>query len=326
MNKILVIQTAFIGDVILATPVVEALHRQFPEAAIDFLLRKGNEGLLVGHPYIRRVIVWNKKEEKLKNQLRIIRALRKEHYDVAINLQRFLSTGIFTAFSGANVRIGFKKNPLSRFFTHQIDHEIGTGKHEVERNLELLKPITGNKEWEKRPVLYPSDKDFAAVEKFKTGRYVCMAPTSVWFTKQWPAEKWEELIETIASDTKVYLLGGPPDTQACESIASKFPTKVESLAGKLNFLESAALMKNAAMNYVNDSAPMHIASAMNAPTTAIFCSTVPNFGFGPLSDSSRVVEVTEPLPCRPCGLHGYKACPEGHFKCALNISIKQVNS
>ena len=269
MNKILVIQTAFIGDVILATPVVEALHRQFPDAAIDFLLRKGNEGLLVGHPNIRRVIVWNKKEEKLKNQLRIIRALRKEHYDVAINLQRFLSTGIFTAFSGANVRIGFKKNPLSRFFTHQIDHEIGTGKHEVERNLELLRPITGNKEWEKRPVLYPSDKDFAAVEKFKTGRYVCIAPTSVWFTKQWPAEKWEELIETIASDTKVYLLGGPPDTQACESIASKFPTKVESLAGKLNFLESAALMKNAAMNYMNDSAPMHIASAMNAPTTAI---------------------------------------------------------
>ena len=122
MNKILVIQTAFIGDVILATPLVEALHQAFPKATIDFLLRKGNEGLLVGHPYLRRVIVWNKKEEKLKNQLRIIRELRKEHYDVAINLQRFLSTGIFMVLSGANVRIGFKKNPLSQFFTHQIEH------------------------------------------------------------------------------------------------------------------------------------------------------------------------------------------------------------
>ena len=82
-------------------------------------------------------------------------------------------------------------------------------------------------------------------------------------------------------------------------------------------------MESAAMNYVNDSAPLHIASAMNAPVMAVFCSTVPAFGFGPLNANGRILERKEPLSCRPCGLHGYKACPEAHFKCALEIDVER---
>jgi heptosyltransferase II len=89
-------------------------------------------------------------------------------------------------------------------------------------------------------------------------------------------------------------------------------------------LGTAALMEGAQMNYVNDSAPLHIATAMNAPVTAVFCSTIPAFGFGPLNPNGRIVELTEKLDCRPCGLHGYAACPKGHFKCALEISVAQV--
>jgi len=99
-----------------------------------------------------------------------------------------------------------------------------------------------------------------------------------------------------------------------------------NLSGKLSFLESAALMQGAVMNFVNDSAPMHMASAMNAPVTAVYCSTVPSFGFGPLSDKSFVVETLEKLSCRPCGLHGYKDCPQGHFKCAYSIANKKLQS
>jgi heptosyltransferase-2 len=80
------------------------------------------------------------------------------------------------------------------------------------------------------------------------------------------------------------------------------------------------------MNYVNDSAPMHFASAVNAPVTAIYCSTIPAFGYGPLSDNSNIVETHEQLSCRPCGLHGYKACPQGHFKCAFGITNEQLLS
>jgi heptosyltransferase-2 len=96
------------------------------------------------------------------------------------------------------------------------------------------------------------------------------------------------------------------------------------MAGQLTFLESAALMKGAVMNFVNDSAPMHLASSINAPVAAVFCSTVPSFGFGPLSEKSYVVQSSEKLNCRPCGLHGHKKCPQGHFKCATTISIQSM--
>ncbi|MEO8414223.1 MAG: glycosyltransferase family 9 protein, partial [Ginsengibacter sp.] len=81
---------------------------------------------------------------------------------------------------------------------------------------------------------------------------------------------------------------------------------------------------NAAMNYTNDSAPLHFASAIDAPVTAIFCSTVPAFGFYPLSAKSFIVETKEILPCRPCSLHGLKACPLGHFKCAYTIETSRL--
>ena len=96
------------------------------------------------------------------------------------------------------------------------------------------------------------------------------------------------------------------------------------LAGKLNFLSSAALMKGAKMNYSNDSAPLHFASATDAPITAIFCSTVPEFGFYPLSEKSIIVQTELQLSCKPCTLHGKKACPLGHFKCGVTIETQKL--
>jgi heptosyltransferase-2 len=115
----------------------------------------------------------------------------------------------------------------------------------------------------------------------------------------------------------VYLLGAPSDGDTCNRIlAAANCSNVKSLAGQLNFLQSAALMQTAVMNYVNDSAPMHFASSVNAPVTAIYCSTIPAFGYGPLSDKKHIVEVKQALDCRPCGIHGRKECPKGHFNCA----------
>ncbi len=118
------------------------------------------------------------------------------------------------------------------------------------------------------------------------------------------------------------MLGGPSDVIANDYLlASAFQDNVINLAGDLSFLESAALIKGAKMNYVNDSGPMHMATAVNAPVTAFYCSTVPSFGFGPLSDDSTVIQVDEELTCRPCGLHGKKTCPKKHFKCGHNITL-----
>lgn len=320
MQKILVIQTAFIGDAILASAVLEKLHQYFPSLQLDLLVRKGNESLFKDHPYLTNCIVWNKQEGKYKSLFALRKRIRAEQYDKVINLHRFASSGFITAFSGAKEKIGFDKNPFSFMFTKKIKHEIGNGKHEVERNQKLIEAFT-DKQFAK-PKLYPAFSNFEKVKEYKTGEYVCMTPSSVWFTKQLPKHKWVELCDKLPETTAIYLLGAPGDTMMCEEIMTKSKhNRTVNLCGKLGLLDSCALMKDAQMNYVNDSGPLHLASAMNAPTTAFFCSTVPAFGFTPLADNSKVIETTKSLDCRPCGLHGYKQCPKGHFDCGNTIEV-----
>ncbi len=319
---VLVIQTAFIGDVILATALLEQIHQQWPDAQIDVLVRKGNESLLANHPFLNQVLIWDKKGAKYQGLWQLLVEIRQAHYDIVLNLQRFGATGLLTALSGAEQTVGFVKNPFSRFFTHRVPHRLEPGLHEVDRNAQLLASINVKTTTRIRPKLYPKPTDYDAVRPYQSVSYYCIAPTSVWFTKQFPAQKWIEFIRKVPTETVVYLLGAPSDLAACEHIRHEsVRDTIINLAGKLSLLQSAALMQGAAMNYVNDSAPMHLCSAVNAPTTAIFCSTVPAFGFGPLADNARVVETPEPLNCRPCGLHGHRACPLGHFRCALTIEL-----
>ena len=320
----LLIQTAFIGDVILMTALLEYLALHEPTTPVDVLVRRGNESLLAGNPHVRNVLIWDKKHRKYANLWQLLRQVRATGSGRVVTLQRFASTGFLTAFSGAAERVGFAKNPFSRFFTRRVRHAIGDGTHEVTRNLRLLTDTAPTPMVP--PRLYLSATDEAAAASYATiGPYICLAPTSVWFTKQYPEEKWLELLAALPIGLRVYLLGGPPDVAACERLAAASGrANVTSLAGQLGLLASAALMRGAVMNYVNDSAPMHLCSAVGAPVTAVFCSTVPAFGFGPLSSVSFVVETPEALACRPCGLHGHAACPLGHFRCAHGIEVGQL--
>jgi len=323
---ILIIQTAFIGDVVLATGILEKLHVYFPDAKIDFLVRKGNEGLLKDHPFLNELLIWDKKAGKMKNLFKLLKYIRSKQYDKVINIQRFAATGILTAFSNAKEKIGYDKNPLSAFFTVRVPHIISNESHplhEIDRCNDLVKHFTDDKVF--KPKLHPSQKNIEAVSAYKRASYICIAPASVWFTKQYPAEKWMEFISKVSLHVHVYLIGAPGDKELCDFIRRRTAHPfVENLCGQYNFLQSAALQKDALMNYVNDSAPMHFASAVNAPVTAVYCSTLPSFGFGPLSDKSFIVEIKEPLECRPCGLHGLKACPLGHFNCAYKIEDDQL--
>ena len=333
-KRILVLQTAFIGDVILATALLEKLHIFYPQSQIDILVRKGNESLFENHPYLNKVLIWEKKQQKLKNMLAIIGEIRKGKYNYLINCQRFLSSGLFTIFSGAKFTVGFDKNPLSFLFNKSIKHEIN-GLHETERNQKLIEFLTDS--IPSKPKLYPPSlstltSNFSLLTSqlssvnSQLSTFITISPASVWFTKQYPVEKWIEFINKIPQNIAVVLLGGKTDTDLCQTIADRVQRKdnIFIQAGKLSLLESAALMKAAVMNYVNDSAPMHLCSAVNAPVCAVYCSTVPEFGFGPLSERSFIVQYPGDLYCRPCGLHGHKQCPEEHFKCALDIDIKRL--
>ena len=313
MKKILIIQTAFLGDVILATPIISELKRIFPDTKIDFLVKKGNQSLLENNPHLDNIFTFDKSNGKWKNIARLIKQFRKERYDLVINLQRFSSSGIISGFSKGKKIYGFKKNPMSFLFSKKFSHEIGDGTHEVERNLSIIQEFGAKKIV--RPSLFPSENDQVAVSQYQEKKYYCLAPASVWFTKQLPKHKWVELIHQLPKDANIYLIGAPNDSNLCDEIITDAKQEnVKLLCGELSLLQSAALMQKAERSYVNDSGPLHLASSVNAKVTAFFCSTVPSFGFGPLSDDSIVKEVQN-LDCKPCGLHGHKECPKGDFKC-----------
>jgi heptosyltransferase II len=309
--------------VILSTGVLEHLHKHMPNARIDVLVRSGNESLFDAHPFVHRVYSWDKKQQKYRNLVRLLGAIQDEHYDAVINLQRHTASALLTILSGAKQTAGFDESFLSRFFTFRVKHRMGKAgdvdySHEVQRCIELTKP------WAPLeftlPKLYPSLKDEAAIAHYAREPFITISPSSVWMTKQTPPEVWKKLIS--ATKVNIYLLGAPSDVAQCASLAEDH-AHVEVLAGKLSLLQSAALMSHAQMNYTNDSAPLHLCSAVDAPITAVFCSTIPEFGFGPLSHRSKVVQTREQLDCRPCGIHGRAACPKGHFKCG-NIHLSDL--
>ena len=324
MKKILIIQTASIGDVILTTPFLESLHHNYPDATVDMVVKKGTESLFASHPFLGKMYIWDKSERKLKNLYAILKEIQSERYDLVVNVQRFFLTGMLTAFSRAKYTVGFNKNPFSIFFSLRVKHKIREGEyHETERNLKLIEHLV--KDTLQKPRLYPSPQDDALTSQYKTHQYICVAPASLWFTKQYPAEKWVEFVRELPADLYVYFLGSPSDFDLCDGIINDSGHQnALNLAGKLKLLETTSLQRDARMNFVNDSAPMHLASSVNAPVTAIFCSTVTSFGFGPLSDNSVVLETDEKLDCRPCGLHGLKECPEKHFKCAISIEKEKL--
>ncbi len=324
-KRFLVIQTASIGDVILATALIEKLHKCYPEARLDFLVKKGCEGLLQGHPYINKVLIWEKRAGKYRGLFALLQEIRASKYHGVINPHRYFSSGFLTAFSKARIRSGFKQNPLSLFFTFRVAHRIGGSHplHETGRNQLLLGPLDEGSA--AMPALYPTTADMERVKAYQSAPYITVAPCSLWFTKQFPAEKWIAFLNALPQGFKVYLTGSTTDSPLLEAIrqASKGP-EVINLAGQLSLLETAALMKGARMNFTNDSAPLHLATATASPLTAIFCSTIPGFGFGPLQAEAVVIETEEPLACRPCGLHGHQRCPERHFKCAGSIPITKL--
>lgn len=324
MKRFLIIQTAFIGDVILATPLFSELKRIYPGCEVDVLVRKGNESLLRHNPSVNSIFILDKKKGKYKTIFFFIRQFRAKKYDEMINLHRFTSTGLITVLSRAKSTVGFQKNPLSFLYSKKIEHSLDKGLHEVERNLLCIKHHGAVSK--KRPEIFPSNEDYSFVSSFQNSTYYCLAPASVWFTKQLPEQKWIELGKKLVGKGKVYLLGGQGDAEFCERIRKSIDSPAcENLAGRFTFLQSAALFQQANMNYVNDSGPLHFCSAVNAPVTAFFCSTTPKFGFGPLSDLSYIIESKTELPCKPCGLHGYKSCPKNHFKCGIDIKIDLVN-
>lgn len=321
MKKILIIQTASIGDVILATALTESIKKNDDNINVDFLVKSSCKSILENNDSVRKVFDWNKKSRKYRNMFAVITKIRKEKYDLLINLHRFVSSGFISTFSASKKIIGYSSNPCSILFSKRFKHEMNNV-HEIERNLSLLKLLLPKAKLAK-PYINPEYLDLDLYE-IKNKPFITISPGSLWYTKRLPLLTWKKMISELPEGYPVVILGSSEDAEMANQIFIDLKQKNINLCGKITLRQSAYVMKYAKMNFANDSAPTHLASAVNAPITTVFCSTVPEFGFYPLSTNSYIVQNLEKLKCRPCGIHGLKLCPEKHFNCANGIKVEQL--
>ena len=324
-SKVLIIQTAFLGDAVLITSLLEKIRVESPSSTIHLLVRKGLEDIFKAYPQGNFGQVWTyDKSNKLKSWWALRNELTKEKFDQVFVAQRFFGMGLLSISIGAKKVVGFDKNPLSLFFDEKIKHEFGQGKHETERNTELLASWLGPQLH--KPFLNASHLNNLPVD-LQAKKYVSISPGSVWETKRFPVHKWIEFIRLLPLDQEIVLMGSAAEKYLSDEIESAFKglsRNIHNACGRFNLQEAIAVYQQSLMSFVNDSGPLHICSALNTPTVAIFCSTIPAFGFGPLAERHKIIEVKEKLACRPCGDHGKKSCPEIHFNCANSIDVHEM--
>jgi heptosyltransferase-2 len=334
--KILIIQTAYLGDVILTLPVVQNIKKQLPGSGIDFLCIPQTVAVLRNNPYLRKIVVYDKRGKNKFAKLRnITSTVKKFKYDVVISPHRSFRSALITHLSGADLRIGFNKNAMSSFLTQRVAYVKNT--HEILRNLELIKVIPGinftSEQEVLKPELFPSDEDFSFVEQIIssmlpafTGKgLISFAPCSKWFTKQLPGKKAVELIKRlIDSGLVVVLIGGKEDSNYCKKIEKVVNEPgLLNLCGKLTSLQSKVVIEKSACLISVDSAAAHIGASTDIPIVQVYGSTLPAFGFYPLTSKNVIIE-NDTLACRPCTDHGRKSCPLKHFKCMEDLDLNKI--
>ncbi len=325
--KILIVQTAFIGDVILATPLVEAAHQVFAPCEVHFMVIPAAANALARHRGIQRVLIFDKRggQRSLAALWRLAQDLRRENYAAAIVPHRSLRSALLVWLARIPLRIGFTRSAGSLLFTQRVPYRQV---HEVQRNLDLLRPFGGLPEALAPRVAWDgADADVVAetIRDCGAGRRWCaLAPGSVWATKRWPAERFAQLARALIArhNAVVFLIGGSTDAELCAEIQTQVGAFCLNLAGVLTLRQSAALLDRCAVLVSNDSAPTHLGAATRCRVLTIFGPTVPAFGFAPFGAGHAVLE--KDLSCRPCSSHGSRRCPIGTHACMLEISVEEV--
>ncbi len=320
-------QTVFIGDVILALPLAEAVKQSFPESEIHFLTLPAYKKFVAKHHAVYKVVEDDKKGKNRcpLNFFSFCAKLRKEKYDIALVVHRSFRSALIAKLAGIKKRIGFDISPGSFFFTEKVKYEQGM--HEIERNRQLARGA-GFGSWDGNWDM-PCDNDFEEAEfgskdsvSHREKPIAVISPFSNWGTKMWPAEYWIKLIDLLGGDFTVAAAGAPGDVSVWLEIKKAVDGEVKDFVGKTDFLELSALIKNADILITGDSAPLHFGSAHGVPTVAIFGPTVPSFGFGPYGQKNIILQKT--LDCRPCNIHGPRKCPLGHHRCMRDITPGEV--
>jgi len=311
---------------VLTTPLFARLAT---EGSVDVVCTPAASGLLANHPAVREVIVYDKRgvDRGIGGLARLAGALRRRRYEAAFLAQGSVRSGALTLAAGIPERVGFSTSAGRAFYTTRV---VSTdGEHHASRLLSLADRgahSTAADRAHPRPRLYPGEPERAAADTLlrRVGPgepLIVLAPGSIWATKRWPY--YADLARDLVSDARIVIIGSEADRPFADEIADATGGRAIDTSGRLSLLASAEVIGRARVLVTNDSAPLHLASAMNTPTLAVFGPTVPAFGFGPLADRAAIAEV-EGLECRPCDRHGPRRCPLGHWRCMREITAGDV--
>lgn len=321
----LIIQTSFLGDMVLTTPLIAWLARSGP---VDVVATPRAGVLLENNPDVREVIVYDKRgaDRGVAGFTRMAARLRAKDYDAAYMAQGSFRSGALVLAAGIRDRVGFASSAGRMFYTTRVPSVENM--HHAARLLSLgtREPMREVPVPELRPHLYPGAPERAAVDELlgtasSDDPLIALAPGSVWGTKRWPY--YAELARALHDLARIVVVGADADRPLAAEIRDATGGAAIDATGHLSLLASADLIGRASLLVTNDSAPLHLASAMNTPTIAIFGPTVPEFGFGPLADRSQTVGHAG-LACRPCDRHGPQRCPLGHWRCMREITAERV--
>lgn len=313
----LVVQTAFLGDVLLTTPLLEELAAR--HGPVDVVTTPGAAQLLETHPAVRRVFRHDKHRAARgpRGIVALAGELRAVGYARAYLAHRSWRSGLLALLAGIPERIGFDDAPARWSYTARVPRPREG--HETARLLALVGVAEP-----RLPSLALTAADRAQATAWLeahgvTRPFLAVAPGSIWGTKRWG--KYPELVAGLSQ--AVVVIGGPEDRTLGDQVVAAAPGRVINAAGDLPIRASAALLARAAVLVSNDSLPLHLAQAIGTPVVAVFGPTVPAFGFGPQGDRDAIIEL-QGLACRPCSLHGPERCPLGHHRCMQDLEADRV--
>jgi len=328
--KILVIQTAFIGDAVLTLPLIQKIKDLYLNSTIDVVATPENKDVFEASPYINSIFLLDKKNihKSIFAVFKFSNKIKAQKYDKVIVPHRSFRTSLIVWLSSIKDSTGFNTASISFIYKNIIEYKKTD--HEVKRNLALLdnKEICDN--WKIFPEVNYKKVDIKKIDQIlsvseKYSKRICIAPGSVWFTKKYPEDYYRQIIEKLVRNNYfIYLTGSPKEFSLNEKIIENVKSgNVLNLAGKLSIIDTIYLIGKSDLLVCNDSAPTHFGMCTQTPVLTLYCSTIPGFGFYPYNNNSHIVSL-ENISCKPCGIHGYNKCPNKHFNCALQIKPEMV--
>ena len=326
--KILIIRLSSIGDILLSTAFIRQARNTFPDAEIDFIIKKRFSDLVRFNPNINSIYEYDDKDQTSLTEF--VELFKGREYDYIFDLHNNLRSIYLRKKISAYKRFHIKKDKLAqtalvKFKWRIYDKlktiperysEVGSAAGLVDDGLGL--EVFWNKQVEKEV----SGK-FREKEIDMSRPSIGLAPGAGYFTKRWPLEYFEQIIDLInkKGGFNILVFGGEGEAELGNRLDNF--ANVYNFVGKLNILESGTAISQLMCLISNDSGMMHMATSVQTPIVAIFGSSVEEFGFFPYRGKGMVLE-NETLSCRPCSHIGKNSCPKGHFKCMYDIHPDQV--